>query len=229
MTSRRTIIDLHELSESGWLLVKEVRTTGLLQLARELGEPVPSRLGGPLVDRLAPKPKEEAPPRSMSAFFGLGEFPFHTDCAHFRIPPRFLLLRLAEGATSDRPTLAQEFRQLGLNANQRNELLRHVWLVNGGRRCFFSSILSDSLIPGHTLVRYDQCCIRPALPGFAVSAAILEHAMHEVVPVAVDWKPDEVLIIDNWRVLHARGPATNQAKSPRVLERVLVEDRSSET
>ena len=39
---------------------------------------------------------------------------------------------------------------------------------------------------------------------------------------SVDWKPGDVLIIDNWRVLHGRGEHENAAPNRKLL-RVLVQ------
>jgi L-asparagine oxygenase len=43
------------------------------------------------------KPKGDAPPTTYSGIYGGNVFPFHTDLAHWRFPPRFLLLRCVVG------------------------------------------------------------------------------------------------------------------------------------
>src|SRR2546423_858394 len=49
--------------------------------------------GIPSVQVLHPRPQAEAPRNQYSGTFGLGEFPLHTDLAHWSRPPRYLMLR----------------------------------------------------------------------------------------------------------------------------------------
>jgi L-asparagine oxygenase len=47
---------------------------------------------------LTPKANSEASPVSYSGLYGLGEFPMHTDMAHWRMPPRYLVLWAQAGS-----------------------------------------------------------------------------------------------------------------------------------
>jgi hypothetical protein len=44
----------------------------------------------------------------------------------------------------------------------------------------------------------------------------------------IDWTDGRVLVLDNWRVLHGRGPANVAVKKQRALERVLIADDTTE-
>src|SRR5436190_12177740 len=50
------------------------------------------------VQVLEPREKARATPNTYSGNFGCGEFPLHTDLAHWSVPPRYLLLRCVVGA-----------------------------------------------------------------------------------------------------------------------------------
>jgi len=63
----------------------------------------------------------------------------------------------------------------------------------------------------------------PAHDGFGLSRRIVQEAIEDADVHAIDWQPDQILILDNWRVLHARGSADSDDADTRVLERVLVE------
>src|SRR5438105_6148313 len=51
------------------------------------------------VQALRPRHIQEATRNRYSGHYGFGEFPLHTDIAHWGIPPRYLLLRCIMGTT----------------------------------------------------------------------------------------------------------------------------------
>lgn len=219
----RWVEQLDQLEKQGWSEFSVEVDTDLVELAKSIGQPVRSRMDGPLLDRLTPKPETSAHPRSMSAVHGLGPFPFHTDAAYMRLPPRYMLMRLAAGAVSDRATLLCPFSELPLSRDDIRLLRNDVWLVDGGRGPFYSTILNETVSRGGSILRLDPCCMRPAAPSFAKSFEVLSRAIERVTPHSVAWTPGRALLIDNWRVLHARASAVDAtAVSRRVLERVLI-------
>lgn len=216
-------VEFMDLVERGWTMVDFSGTqSDLLQFAQTLGRPIPSRRGSQLVDSLKPVVPTEANPRSMSARFGVGAFPFHTDAAYIRLPPRYMILRLAEGKENLRPTLILSIEALNLSASDLRLLKREVWLVNGGHGRFLSPLVNDTLVPGTTVLRFDPCCMRPATEGFGTSQQIIEQAIRDASPINVDWVRDRLLVLDNWRVLHARADQPQEQDANRVLERVLI-------
>jgi hypothetical protein len=52
------------------------------------------------VQTLTPKSETNATPNTYSGNYGLGEFPFHTDLAHWSVPPRYVAIRCEVGAAS---------------------------------------------------------------------------------------------------------------------------------
>lgn len=213
---------------NGWAEVSfEGSTEEFLLFAQGLGTPTPSRKGGAVVDRLKPVEREAAHPRSMSARYGKGGFPFHTDGAYLRTPPRYVLLRLVEGR-SDRPTLLLRPDPDGFSPQDWQALKRDVWIVNGGRGRYLTPLINDTQYPGRQMLRYDQECMRPFEPGSCRSAQVMQEYIDRAEPQACSWTRGKVLVIDNWSVMHGRGEATAGAGEHRVLERVLVtngEDR----
>lgn len=214
-----------QLSRQGWLELDVSSSHELVELARSLGTPRPTRLGGPIIDCLVPTDKRQARPETMSSYLGFDRFPFHTDGAHFRIPPRFILLRLADGAHSDRPTLVCAFSDRSLNLENIQILMRDVWTVRGSYRPFLSPILSDTAVHGHTVLRFDRFCMKPASARTARSVQILESALERTNRAEVTWAANKALILDNWRVLHARGEGPPHHNEGRILERVSVASR----
>lgn len=52
------------------------------------------------VQTLRPREASDAKPNTYSGLLRVGEFPLHTDCAHWDTPPHYLILRCLEGISS---------------------------------------------------------------------------------------------------------------------------------
>lgn len=214
---------LAEVERRGWAEFCVPDGEDSLELALTIGRPVSSRVNGPILDRLRPTPQQAAHPHSMSAVYGLGSLPFHTDGAYMPLPPRYVLLRLSQGALSDRPTLLCRIDELPLSAEDLRIMRNDVWLVEGGRRHFYTTILNDTVTSAAELLRFDPCCMRPACSSFAQSNEILAQALDAANAYPLEWSAGRAVLIDNWRVLHARAAAAHDGyESTRILERVLI-------
>jgi hypothetical protein len=212
-----TSMALRELESRGWTTVDGEGTSALLHLMFELGQPHRSRPNGSYVDVLRPLKREDAPPKSMSAIYGDGAFPFHTDCANHQPPPHYVALGLAPNAYSDRPTLLKDSHDL--SSSEAEVLRRAVYLVTGTRTPFYTSVLAT----GPLRIRYDPCCMSPANRSFRVAEEVFLSFFSRSPTTEIYWESGRIVIIDNHRLLHARaeGPeVTNRA-----LLRVLIEDK----
>jgi alpha-ketoglutarate-dependent taurine dioxygenase len=200
----------------------------LVQLAESLGTPVPMRPHGPTIEILTPTPSSMAPPASLSSLHGVGAFPLHTDGAHHRRPPRWVLLRCVEPGASQRPTYIADVRSLELDQEQVVELKRAVWRIRNGFRSFLASVILPAKLPsrnretGKLFLRYDPGCMTPADVAFMDTAAMLCDHIGKVPPDLVDWDRDLAIVIDNWRVLHGRAPSPTTDTGVRRLERIAV-------
>lgn len=207
------------LTDRGFVSVRGDRSGfNLLKLAKSLGNPVPSKPGALVISELRPKRPSEEQTRTFSSVYGLGSFPFHTDTAHWPIPARFVILRDV-GISHDRPTLLLPMDQF-TDAFDLANISGSIWKIKGPFGSFFSSILAYR--NGIRTVRYDPMCMRPA-NHFAIRFDEMLSA-RDCQPVRFDWKPSLVLIIDNWRMLHARGASSSDDSRSRCLERVLIFD-----
>lgn len=192
------------------------------EVACALGCPI--ALGsGPAVHVLTPRRKEVSTPNTYSGLFGYGIFPFHTDFAHWRQPPRYLFLRTVVGYT-DVPTLITDSAEIIGSVGAR--ILRRAFVrprrpVNGSMPLLR---LYDAASSDQNLVRWDQTFIQPASEAGRLGFARFKDALDKVVPVAVPLaEQGDTLIIDNWRMLHARS-AVPEACKDRLLERAYLGD-----
>jgi L-asparagine oxygenase len=187
----------------------------LLDLVSVLGDPTATKRNPELIRRIAPVSTRDAPPNTLSSRYGTGSFPFHTDGAHWREPPRFLILYCDDDGEAVRPTLLCPV-SLPPGA-QLSALERDPWFVDTGRRCFLAPVAKrcDSWFE----LRYDAACMRPTSAGMQSERVVRKLLC---APTSrIDWKRGDVLAICNTRCLHARGPAETEGRE-RVLARVLI-------
>jgi Taurine catabolism dioxygenase TauD, TfdA family len=202
--------------QTGWA-VGSVPLWKLRSGALALGwEEVATRKGDGPVSVLRPTPAEEAHPRSLSAIHGMGEQPLHTDGAHLKEPPTFVVLHAAQ--PNGTPTLL--WSEASNVTNTEHPFTRRplclvggIFAVRNGSTQFLASAFDDR--GGY---RYDPGCMTPADERAHESArhfASLAAAAHRH-----EWtEPDQVLVINNRRTLHARA-AVDAADADRELTRI---------
>jgi alpha-ketoglutarate-dependent taurine dioxygenase len=220
-----------QLKAAGTHVLSTKSTSDLLDVAEKLGRPVPITPKAALVDTLTPMRRPAAPARTLSSLYGTGAFPLHTDAAHHRWPPRWILLRCVEPGDEGRPTLVADAHELDLGRRQIREIRRAVWSVKTGLRSFLASALfsraDESAVQKITQfgLRYDLGCMRPADPEFAEAATLLATSIRQLPRQSITWEPGLSLILDNWRVLHGRGDGAERDAGVRRLERIAVSER----
>jgi len=212
--------NIDEVLHRGWSILEINPGSELLEISRALGEPMASRINGPLVDILRVVEAENARERSLSAKYGTGAFPWHTDLAHIRIPPRFVLMR-SLGAAGARPSLLFDTNGLCRSPYEDASLRTDIWLVNGGRGRFLTPIINDTLLRETRIFRYDPCVMRP-MQQTSPSAALIKRLNHSRATAVIQWAPGLCVIIDNWRMAHARAPQPGKPEPERMMERVLI-------
>ena len=214
-----TVID--QLLDVGYLLLPayEPFETGEV-VAGRFGRPV--RLGaGPAVHNLTPVATEKSTPNTYSGIYGLEGFPFHTDFAHWRYPPRYLMLRCVIGF-EEVPTLLIDGSKLVQNVG-RSSLSRALVRPRRPVRGKLPLLRLYQTIGCHFLLRWDEMFVRPASPiGRAgIQAVRMAIAREHPISVALASRGD-TLILDNWRMLHSRSAIPYRCEN-RLLERAYLE------
>lgn len=180
--------------EDGWAVgtgsINQIRlSASVLKWAQ-----VPVRLGDPALAVLRPVKAEDAPPSSLSAKYGTGAQPLHTDGAHFVDPPDFVVL-MSE-TVNNTPTLLFRVKPYALP-----DYARHgVFLVVNGRDSFYSTVHSVAR------VRYDPGCMVPCDVRAKKTVQYFDDAINSAVQHVWD-RPNSILLICNRIALHARASA----------------------
>jgi len=170
-------------------------------VAHLLGNPLTPWVGGLVQDLI---PRTSSTPNTYSGIYGLDPFPFHTDLAHWRIPPRYLLLRCATGY-ADVPTLLVDGRTL-IEAVTLDLLTRAIFKPRRPRDGALALLrLCQPVDDGHCL-RWDEMFIKPASKIGDNADLRVRNWLAQCKPLSIELaRAGDMLIIDNWRMLHARS------------------------
>ncbi len=180
---------LDELATKGWAVIEGVDFAELLDLCEGLG-------GQRKVKRLLARRESEADGPSLTASFGLGRFPPHTDGASEVAAPRYVALW--SPAEHETATLLYD----GENPSLDRPLFSRAWLSGAGRRRFY--VVPRRVTCGQVRWRLNLDCMRPVDARDAI--AIEEDLAHlEQLPsTRIVWRPKRALVFDNARILHGR-------------------------
>ena len=187
----------------------------LLAFARRIGIVVPGR-NGALIEPIVPRPTEAAEERSLSAAYGLSELPMHIDTAHYLRPARYLLLGCANPGQSGAQTRLTPISALKFTPGELSLLTSAALLVRTGRGSFYSTIFDK----GRPFLRYDPGCMEPLDARGEEALQIVSDAIGRIEVIKHDWRRGEILLLDNWNMLHGR---TATAADNRLLFRVSVQ------
>ena len=222
-TSDRALAN--EVHRCGWLRLRGSNNSQgleseILRVARSLGEPLAGR-NNQVLEMLAPTRPEHSKANSLSERHGLGAFPLHVDGAHRPRPPRFLVLGCASAGASPIPTLVSAFDDLKLDAVDLRRCATAIFVIRNGRRSFYSTITDL----GQPFVRFDAGCMKAVSAEARVLSDKITSRSDHVAPTRIDWQTGEIVILDNWRVLHGRGASPSAPSLDRLIFRVAVQCR----
>ena len=173
------------------------------------------------IHKLIVRHRLQAAPNTYSGRYGLEEFPWHTDFAHWPMPPRFLMLQCVVGFPDVLTRLVDAnlvVRAIGETALFR-ALVRPRRPLSGALPLL--RILSRPS-PNSVLIRWDEAYIRPATKAGRHGVAEFARALaaQQVRELRLS-EPGDTLIIDNWRMLHGRSHVP-PASAGRILERAYL-------
>lgn len=193
----------HEVQKKGWAWLRELEPSMThIEAASKLGVPLCMGCNDP-VHFLRPTSQANADDNSYSGNYGLGEFPFHTDFAILKAPPRYMYLRCEVGSSNVGTLLKDGFpfsgpKHLSLLARatvrprrrtrEGRPLLRLVERVSDERR-----------------IRWDPLYLAAASPSAKTTIDEVKQRLQDTKTERFVFdKYGDTLVLDNWRMLHAR-------------------------
>ncbi len=188
-------------------------------IVSELGRPLTPWQGGLLQELV---PRDIATPNTYSGMYGLDRFPFHTDLAHWRRPPRYLLLRCLKGY-SDVPTLLLDGQAIFETA-MLGIFTRAIFKPRRPLGGMYSLLRLCTPIDSGYCFRWDENFLRPASKIGEIARQHITELLPKCDPLSIALvRTGDTLLIDNWRMLHARSLIPT-GREDRRIQRVYLED-----
>lgn len=174
------------------------------------------------VHLLTPKKKVESKPNTYSGMYGYGEFPMHTDLAHWPAPPRYILLRCVKGNSRVSTKLIDG--KIVIDAIGQRLLERSLVKPRRPHKGKFN--LMRLFQTGSTdLLRWDTKFIVPASPAGLLGVTAMKEKLESISSNNIILeKMFDTLLIDNWRMLHGRTSLPN-IDEHREVERVYLGEK----
>lgn len=209
---------LRSLRSSGFHYQSGVELEACLPIAEFLGFPVSDARSPDPRRLISPQTVATAKPNTLSSRYGMRAFPFHTDAAYWPIPPRFILFHCLSPGAGSRPTLLIDPRAWRLLDGERRALCNEVWRLTTKRPffCTAGTQRGDGLC-----LRFDEACMTPVTAGALSVRDTIRDAMRNSDVITIHWRSGDLLLVDNLRLLHARGEA-RYPDEDRVLARILI-------
>jgi hypothetical protein len=208
-----------DLMRCGYAFVQDYYPgTDTVAVAHAVGQPLI-----PWEDRLVQElvPRASAPPNTYSGIYGLGNFPFHTDLAHWRLPPRYLLLRCVAGY-ADIPTLLVDGEAL-IDSVTLDILMRAIFRPRRPRDGILSLLPICEPTDDGPRLRWDEVFLKPASKIGDIADLRIREWLGECESVSIALVgAGDTLLIDNWRMMHARSPIPPGCEG-RKIDRIYLE------
>lgn len=206
----------HELSREGWALREGSPRD--LHFALAIGgtwAPVLNTIGGSRQSTvLRPYTTDDAPPRSLSAEYGLGAQPLHTDGAHLRNPPDVIVLHSEAPSETSTVIFSPPW-------NVPDYVSAGIFTVHANGPSFLSPARSSDRF------RFDPVAMTPGDHLALATTEYFEDARARDDIHVHHWdRPNLLLFIDNKMSLHARN-AVAQNDNERRIERIALQVEES--
>lgn len=170
-------------------------------------QPLKNRPNEDPISELKPQTRETANPFSLSATTGLDQQPLHTDGAHLRSTPDFVLL-WSETAND---TSTRVWRVPRIPQDSQNG----VFVVRNGKERWLTQAYNDGTI------RFDPGCMSPADQSARGLSRILTTPPEQEIE-HIHWDArGKIVVIDNKRILHGRS-RLSEGDNTRRLKRLAV-------
>lgn len=203
------------LKVHGWARIQDSSNSLLTSLLCSLETSVASTSASRKPSVLRPYSQCEAPRASMSSITGLSAQPMHTDAAYYPLPPRYIVFFCSEPGEAECPTYVWPLNWDKMLQDRPSVLMQPGWIAKGGKRAPFYCQILTAAPSSRMFIRFDPICMKPPLAGNMTSAVNILNEYSKKVEFF--WEAGDILIVDNWRCLHARGSGAASAPSRRLL------------
>lgn len=194
------------LENEGLLLVRDFDFALIGSVLSRLSSACTARAVKVTYNELRVVQRDEALPGSMSSLTGAGAQPMHTDGAFMPEPPRYLVFYCFNQGTAGRTTRVSVLDPFKTRTPLPAWLRDMSWIALPNARTGFHCPVIDS-VGNVERVRYDPLCMKALRGCGGKMADVLPALEGSAIASTIEWEPRSLLVLDNWRCLHARSVA----------------------
>lgn len=217
MTATKNI-SLADLEQTGWTVLNQDTNDEMLTfLANELGYIIADD-NGSKIQYLQPKLTGQGIKDSFSFKYGLDEFPYHTDTAFWAKPAKLILMTTELPSSCN--TILIDIKGL-LNSLTESELIvfqNSVFTLKTPSQIKFVSVIQRE--KEEFIFRYDPNIMTPFNSNAKKCDEIIKQYIEEAKAIQVQWTGKNILVLNNWRMVHKRSECKNEPK--RILKRIYI-------
>lgn len=184
----------------------------LLEYARSIGEIYCPDTMSP-VQTLTSRTKESSPKNTYSGNYGTSLFPYHSDMAHWYIPPRYILL-VCDTPDPQVSTGLVTWATITPKINP-----KHLTMARFVPRRRLNGNMYTLRIKNKGYFRWDNLFIEPSNKH----GEYIKEAMKDIDLTSFEKRitlnnPGDFILFDNWKMLHSRSHT--RPDSPRIIKRL---------
>lgn len=185
-----------------------------LSLAKNLGE-ITCHPNGEVYDVVVANNGVNARTGSFSQKFGFDEFPLHTDTAFWAIPARFLVMWSPEVSATSTTILSWRDILDSFSESEKRIINDAIFLVNTFENISYRGVEFSS--SGDKGFRYDPNIMTPANKQGELFVGIFHRVIQRMNLINFHWSGSNVLIINNWNMLHGRSQIENKHENRKIF------------
>lgn len=207
---------MNNVTSNNFLQFSTAPQISTLDIAKSIGKVIETNYFD-TVQTLKPKIAEKEYKNSYSGNYGLGEFPFHTDMAHWYIPPKYLLLRCivpAPNVSTNVIDLNSIFQEIDFNYD----------LAHFIPRKKLESKTSILYLYKHGICRWDKLFLKPFNQYARDLELIISDKIANYPYEQIQLKQTgDCILINNWTMIHSRS-SVDELSLNRCYERVYLSE-----
>lgn len=206
------------LYQKGYIKFNAVDEADIFGIAQSLGEITFDKRHPVIARIISPQKLLDANPNTLSSRYGSDSFPFHTDGAHWKTPPRYLILYCNSPGEGRRLTKLIDTHKWELSVAEKISFCSNLYKT-AFQMPFLCTVgqVSDEGVG----IRFDRDCMTPLTSKSADLLVSISQKIDLSVPIEIHWQSKDMLIFDNQRILHSRG-SPSICDADRKLMRILI-------
>jgi len=205
------MINFHQLELNGYMELNEITVAEILILLKQqyFKMKVTEHL-------LLPNKLNSNYAITLSKIYGVNPFPYHTDGANNISPPKYIILENLSKVDTLTNTIICPF-DLKLLFKEKPSLKDELFIILNGRNSFYSTILTERN-NGLNFIRWNPLIMK----SISNIPFDINNIINDNLITKINWNVGKVVIVDNWRCVHARSKLDLISMKHRLIKRYSV-------